>query len=86
MNEAKVRAEIISRQEIEKYLPTGEKTPEILVFDCLDSTNTYAAELFRAGAEHGTAVIAREQSAGRGRNGNSFFSPRDTGLYMSLIL
>ncbi len=86
MNEAKVRAEIISRQEIEKYLPAGEKRPEILIFDCLDSTNTYAAELFRAGAEHGTAVIAREQSAGRGRNGNSFFSPRDTGLYMSLIL
>ena len=30
-------------------------------------------------------IIANEQTAGRGRRGNSFFSPKDTGLYMTLV-
>lgn len=37
-------------------------------------------------AEQGSAVLAEEQSAGRGRLGRSFFSPRGNGLYMSVIL
>ena len=31
-------------------------------------------------------VIANEQTAGRGRLSRSFFSPKDTGIYMSLLL
>lgn len=31
-------------------------------------------------------IAANEQTAGRGRLGRSFFSPADTGIYMSLIL
>lgn len=30
-------------------------------------------------------IIANEQTAGRGRRGNSFYSPKDTGLYMTLV-
>ncbi len=30
-------------------------------------------------------IIANEQTAGRGRKGNSFFSPKDTGLYLTLV-
>jgi BirA family biotin operon repressor/biotin-[acetyl-CoA-carboxylase] ligase len=35
---------------------------------------------------HGSLFIAEQQTAGKGRNGRSFFSPQDTGLYMSLII
>ena len=54
--------------------------------DTLPSTNDRAKELARQGAPEGTAVIARSQTAGRGRLGRSFHSPAGTGLYMSVIL
>lgn len=50
-----------------------------------DSTNRVAKELARQGASHGTAVLAKRQTAGRGRLGRSFFSPGG-GLYLSVIL
>ncbi|MGI6737216.1 MAG: biotin--[acetyl-CoA-carboxylase] ligase [Anaerovoracaceae bacterium] len=56
------------------------------LYDVLESTNSTAASLAMAGAPHGTTVIAGEQTAGRGRRGRSFYSPRDTGLYLSIVL
>jgi BirA family biotin operon repressor/biotin-[acetyl-CoA-carboxylase] ligase len=52
----------------------------------LDSTNLRAEALARAGAPDGTLVIADRQTAGRGRQGRSFFSPAGRGLYLSLLL
>ncbi len=52
----------------------------------LDSTNRLAHELAKNGAPEGTVITARYQTQGRGRLGRSFFSPKGTGLYMSLIL
>ena len=52
----------------------------------LDSTNTKAKALARAGAPHGTVVIAGNQTAGRGRMGRSFHSPAGSGIYLSVIL
>ena len=54
--------------------------------DECDSTNDEAARLARAGARHGTVVIARAQRAGRGRDGRSWASPRDAGLYLSAVI
>ena len=39
-----------------------------------------------AKAPHGTLVVAEEQTAGRGRFGRTWFSPRGTGLYFTVIL
>ena len=58
---------------------------DIYVFDELDSTNEYAKELAAKGAPHGTVIMARRQSAGKGRLGRSFYSP-EGGLYMSVII
>lgn len=66
-----------------KNHPWGEL---VQVHEELDSTNTYAKELARQGAPEGTVVIAKSQCAGRGRLGRSFHSPKDSGLYFSLIL
>ena len=57
-----------------------------LRFDSVSSTNDVARELALAGASEGLCVIAREQTAGRGRQGRSWSSPPGEGLYMSLIL
>ena len=49
------------------------------------STNDEAARLARAGARHGTIVIAKTQRAGRGRDGHAWASPQG-GLYLSAVL
>lgn len=58
----------------------------ILRFDSLESTNTEALAQARAGADEGVCIIARRQSAGRGRHGRFWASPEGSGLYFSIIL
>jgi BirA family biotin operon repressor/biotin-[acetyl-CoA-carboxylase] ligase len=50
------------------------------------STNDEAARLARAGARHGTIVIAESQTAGRGREGRTWVSPRGAGMYLSAVV
>ena len=50
------------------------------------STNDEAARLARAGARHGTIVIAHAQTHGRGRDGHAWSSPPGAGLYLSAVL
>ena len=50
------------------------------------STNDVAADLAADDAPHGTVVVADEQTAGRGRHGNRWFSPPGSGLYVSVLL
>lgn len=53
--------------------------------DSVGSTMDEARRLAEAGAEEGTLVWAREQTAGRGRLGRGWDSPRGN-LYLSLVL
>ena len=63
------------------------KVPKAVhIFDTLPSTNTRLREMAEGGAPSGTAVIAQTQTAGRGRLGRSFASPKDAGLYISILL
>jgi BirA family biotin operon repressor/biotin-[acetyl-CoA-carboxylase] ligase len=50
------------------------------------STNDAARDLAQAGAAHGTAVVAREQTRGRGTKGRAWHSPAGLGLYASFIV
>jgi BirA family biotin operon repressor/biotin-[acetyl-CoA-carboxylase] ligase len=52
----------------------------------LDSTQSVARELARAGAAAGTTVIAERQTAGRGRLGRQWHSPGGLNLYTSIVL
>ena len=61
-------------------------TPTILRFDSLPSTNTEAARQASLGAPEGLCVVAREQTAGRGRQQRAWASPKDAGLYFSIVL
>lgn len=55
-------------------------------FRVADSTNARAKELADAGAPGGLVVTAGEQSAGRGRQGRSWFArPGDALLYSALL-
>lgn len=59
---------------------------DISVVPMVGSTNTELKSAAEKGGKDGTVLIAMEQTAGRGRLGRSFFSPKDTGLYMSVLL
>jgi BirA family biotin operon repressor/biotin-[acetyl-CoA-carboxylase] ligase len=55
-------------------------------FDSVASTNDAARALALEGAAHGTAVLAREQTRGRGTKGRSWHSPAGLGLYASFVV
>jgi BirA family biotin operon repressor/biotin-[acetyl-CoA-carboxylase] ligase len=55
-------------------------------FRVTDSTNSRARELADAGAPGGTVVTAREQTAGRGRQGRVWTAPDGKALLYSAIL
>lgn len=58
----------------------------VLAIDSVDSTNAEAWRLLAAGAIAGPTVLrAREQTAGRGTAGRSWVSPRDAGLYLTIV-
>ena len=59
---------------------------KVLVEPLVDSTNTRLKAMAAAGAPTGTALLAEEQSGGRGTHGRSFQSPRGDGLYLSVLL
>lgn len=58
----------------------------ILNFDTIDSTNTEALRQAKLGADEGLCIVARQQTAGRGRHGRVWSSPKDAGLYFSIVL
>jgi len=57
----------------------------LLRFDAVDSTQEVAKLLLGHGADEGTVLVAKRQSAGKGRHGRSWASPPG-GLYVSLVL
>ncbi len=60
--------------------------PKILRFESLPSTNTELARLASEGAEEGLAIVAEEQTAGRGQLQRAWSSPKGAGLYFSILL
>ena len=60
--------------------------PQIQRFDSLPSTNDEVARQAALGADEGLCVIAAEQTAGRGRLQRSWASPKNAGLYLSILL
>ncbi len=71
---------------IRAHLANAPVMPDVYVYDTADSTNAQAKRLIAAGAQTPLLIVANEQTAGRGRLGRSFYSPADTGVYMTLAL
>ena len=74
---------LITKKEIKRYLNTDLP---VFVFESLKSTNLTAKEYATKGAVEGSVVVALSQTGGRGRLGRQFFSPKGSGIYLSLIL
>ena len=78
--------DIISVSGIKKYLRQDTEDLVLEVYESVTSTNLVLREKANAGARQGTVVIAASQTGGRGRLGRSFYSPDDTGIYLSILL
>ncbi len=59
------------------------KNINLKYYEITDSTNLRAKEYIKSHKFDRMLFVANEQTAGRGRLGKSFFSPKDTGIYMS---
>ena len=73
----------VSSQGISKYLT---KDLEVEVYDEVGSTNNMLKERASQGAKEGLVLVANSQTGGKGRLGRSFYSPLDTGVYISVLL
>lgn len=67
-------------------LQTERFGKHVKYYDEVDSTQTVALSLVAEGAPEGTLVLAERQTAGRGRMGRQWHSPKGKGLWMSMIL
>ncbi len=59
---------------------------EIFYYDTIDSTNSEAKRHIASGLSSSALFVAKEQTSGKGRQGKPFFSPAETGLYMSVLV
>ncbi len=79
-------SDLLSEAAIRHHLPEAYRHLHILVLKETDSTNNEAKRLLAAGKSETALVVAETQTAGRGRQGRSFYSPEQSGLYLTLIL
>ena len=71
----------LNQEEIQSSLPSFY---QIKVIDSTASTNSWLSE--HTDLPEGTVLIADHQTQGKGRNGRSFYSPSNSGIYISLLL
>ena len=76
----------LSRNKILRGI-ISPRIPRVRVMRRIDSTNSLAKKLFSKNKiKNNTIILAEHQTGGRGRCGRSFYSPRGTGLYMTVAL
>lgn len=72
--------------EVEKGMAGDLLGKRVLAYDAIASTNDELKRRAMTGAIEGLTIIANQQTAGKGRHGRSWVSPKGKGLYMSVLL
>lgn len=62
------------------------KNLNVYYYPIIDSTNLQAKRLIDNSNNDNLLIICNEQTDGRGRQGKSFYSPANTGVYMSIVI
>lgn len=78
--------DIMTSQEILSRLHSKWIGQKCIHLASVDSTNNYARKIAEEGALAGTLVVADEQTAGKGRRGRSWETPKDVNIMMTLLL
>lgn len=77
--------DLLTKGEVLAHL-SEERMSTITVLSEVDSTNKLLKEMAYNGAPEGSVVVSDCQTAGRGRLGRSFSSPKSKGIYLSYLL
>lgn len=81
------RPDRISEDEIKHHLNTKQLGQRIRYFESVTSTQEIAHRVaLEEDASEGEIIIAEEQLNGKGRLGRTWYSPKGTGIWMSIIL
>lgn len=75
--------DVLSAEKIKSLLSGRAKK---LIIECRSKVTSTNNILKENTAQAECVLIAQSQTAGKGRLGRSFFSPDDTGLYLSILL
>lgn len=78
--------DLFTEAQFRKCLKTSWAGRDVCFLPQVDSTNNEIRKMAENGAPDGTVVIADMQTAGKGRRGSVFQSPRGCGIWMSLLL
>lgn len=78
--------DVLSEAFIKEQVSNAGFNIEIHVEEEVDSTNNVLKSLASSGKNEDCILIAASQSAGKGRRGRGFFSPKGTGIYISFLL
>lgn len=78
--------DVLGESEIKSRLTTRWAGQEVCFYPEVDSTNTQAKRLAEEGVPSGTLVVTDCQTKGKGRRGRTWESPKDSSVYMSLLM
>lgn len=78
--------EQLCEEAVKCLLDTKLIGSKIIVLDSVTSTNDYLKKLAAKGAQAGTVVVSREQTAGKGRLGRIWQTKKDDGIALSILL
>lgn len=76
-------SDVLSADEILNF---AENKIKVFYEETVDSTNNYAKRILADGENDVFLAVSAQQTAGRGRQGKVFYSPKGTGVYMSLVV
>lgn len=76
--------DVLSEGAVRAYM--SDSGVDVRVFQIIDSTNSEAKRAIANGLTDNALFVANEQTAGRGRRGRSFYSPKEHGIYFSCVL
>lgn len=76
----------LCEEAIAGYLETEWLGRELIYQEEIDSTNAKAKRIGEQEGKNGTVVVADCQTAGRGRRGKSWISPKGMNIYFSILL
>lgn len=74
-----MKKDVLDKNTIQSLL---KEKHSLKVLDTIDSTNDYLKSNFNKY----DIVISNKQTSGKGRRNRKFFSPKDTGIYMSILV
>ncbi len=79
--------DLLDREKLLAAIPANlhHSMQALLLFDHIDSTNTYLMTAARQGQAAGTVCLAEYQSGGKGRRGRQWISPFGSNIYLSIL-